>query len=135
MDNGGTRKKTITNQTGETQMKCPSCNAETNTVVKEEYIWPEWFLGIPAFWPFMSPTLARATTALILGLCIILTVLTIILFSEAPWFIGLLTGLLALLSLYFLVFSVKSLGQHQIKKYYKCGACGLEWSPLEENGQ
>lgn len=114
-------------------MKCPSCSNETNIdVVKKEYIYPELFLGMPAFWPFMSPTIARSVLAIILMFCIALISLTLFLFSQSFWFLGIPVGLVALFSVYVLVASAKSLGKYRLKEYHKCGACGLEWSHFRE---
>jgi hypothetical protein len=118
---------------GENQMKCPSCSNETNiAVAKTEYIYPKWFLGWPTFWRFMSPTVARSITTMILVLCIVLILLALLGFSQGAWFMGLLLGLLAVFALYAFVICVKSLGQDQLKEYYKCSACGLEWSWFKE---
>jgi hypothetical protein len=126
----------VMNQKGETPMKCPSCSNETNiVVVKQEHIYPELFFGLPTFWRFMSPPLARAVTAMILVICMALILLVLVWLSQGLWPMSLFVGLLALFSLYIFVACVKSLGQHRLKEYYKCNACGLEWSRFEEPGQ
>ncbi|CAG0935797.1 hypothetical protein TFLX_04647 [Thermoflexales bacterium] len=110
-------------------MKCPRCSTETNiTVAKREYIYPELFFGLPTFWRFMSPLMARAVTAFILVICLALAAVALVWLSQNLWLLGLFAGLIALLSLYVFVACVKALGKHQLKEYYKCNACGLEWS-------
>jgi hypothetical protein len=113
-------------------MKCPKCNDDANVVVaKLEYIYPELFGGLPTFWRFMSPMMARVVTVIILLLCIVLAVMALVLLSQGQWLLGLLIGLATLFSLYIFVACVKGLGKVQIKESYKCNACGLEWSRSE----
>lgn len=115
-------------------MKCPNCSNETNIIVaKKEYIYPKWFLGLPTFWSFMSPTIARSITVMILALCIVLILLALSGFSQGIWFPGILYGFCALFALYTFVICVKSLGKEQLKEYYKCNACNLEWSWFKES--
>ncbi len=117
-------------------MKCPGCNNETNiAVAKQEHLYPELFFGLPTFWRFMSPTLAQAVTVIILVLSVALIFVTLVCLSQGLWLMSLLVGLLALFSLYICVACVKAVGQHRLKEYYKCNACGLEWSLLKELAQ
>ena len=104
-------------------------------MMKKEYIYPELFFGLPTFWRFMSPTLARSTTAIILMIGIILILLALIWLIQSIWFMGILAGLLALFSLYIFVRCIKSIGKCQIKEFSKCNACGLEWSGPKGNAQ
>jgi hypothetical protein len=113
-------------------MKCPSCNNDANVVVaKLEYIYPELFFGLPTFWRFMSPMLARSVTVIILVLCMALAAMALVWLSQGLWLFGLFAGLATLFSLYIFVACVKSLGKYQVKESYKCNACGLEWSRPE----
>ena len=113
-------------------MKCPGCSNETNiAVAKREYIYPELFFGLPTFWRFMSPSMARAVTAFILVIGIALAAVALVWLSQSLWLFGLFAGLMTLFSLYIFVVCVKSLGKYQLKEYYKCNACGLEWSRPE----
>jgi hypothetical protein len=115
-------------------MKCPNCSNETDIVVsKKEYIYPKWFLGLPTFWSFMSPTIARSITVMILGLCIALVLLALLGISQGVWFLGVLYGFCALFALYAFLICAKSLGKDQIKEYYKCNACNLEWAWFKES--
>jgi hypothetical protein len=110
-------------------MECPNCKTETHVaVLKEEHIYPELFLGMPTFWRFMSPAVARLVTAVILAIGIALVVLALLWLSQGIWFMSLFAGLLAVFALYIFVICLKSLRKHQIKTYYKCGTCHLEWS-------
>jgi hypothetical protein len=122
----------VMNQKGETLMKCPGCSNEANiAVAKREYIYPELFFGLPTFWRFMSPAMARAVTVIILVLCITLAAVTLVWLSQGLWLLGLFGILLTVFSLYIFVACVKSLGKYQLKEYYKCSTCGLEWSRPE----
>jgi uncharacterized membrane protein len=124
------------NQKGEIPMKCPNCNSDANVVIaKQEHIYPELFFGLPTFWRFMSPAMARAVTAMILVLCIALVLVALVWLSQGLWLVSLFAGLLALFSLYIFVACVKALRKHQLKEYYKCNACDLEWSQSEEPKQ
>ncbi len=115
-------------------MKCPNCSAETNIVLtKKEYIYPKWFLGLPTFWGFISPPMARSITAMILVLSIVLVSLALIGFSQGVWLLGVLYGLCALFGLYAFVICIKSLGKDQVKAYYKCNTCNLEWNWFNES--
>ena len=117
-------------------MKCPSCGNETNIApAKVEHIYPELFLGLPTFWRFMSPAVARAVTAIILVFSVAPAWLTLVSLNRGLWFVSLFTGLVALFSLYIFVACVRALGKHRLKQYDKCNACGLEWSWDKENGQ
>lgn len=118
------------------QVKCPGCGNETNVAVaKEEHIYAELFLGLPTFWRFMSPTVARSITAMILAICFALIWLAVGWLNRGEWLIGLLACVPGLFSLYILMACVRSLGKHQLKQFYKCNDCGLEWSWFKENGQ
>jgi hypothetical protein len=109
-------------------VKCPRCSNETDVVVaKVEHLYPDLFPGIPTFWRFMPPALARTTTAIIFVLCMALILMALVWLSQGLWLMSLFIGLVTLLSLYIFVACIKALGQHQIKEYYKCNACGLEW--------
>lgn len=115
-------------------MKCPNCSAETNIVLtKKEYIYPKWFLGLPTFWGFISPPMARSITAMILVLSIVLVSQALIGFSQGVWLLGVLYGLCALFGLYAFVICIKSLGKDQVKAYYKCNTCNLEWNWFNES--
>ncbi len=113
-------------------MKCPKCNDDANVVVaKLEYIYPELFFGLPTFWRFMTPTMARFVTVIILVLCVALVAMALVLLGQGQGLLGLLVGLATLFSLYIFVVCVKGVGKVQIKESYKCNACGLEWSRSE----
>lgn len=110
-------------------MECPKCKTETYVaVLKEEHIYPELFLGMPTFWPFMSPMIARLVMTVILAFVIGFIVLAVLWLSMGIWLLGLFVGGLAVFLLYIFVACFKSLKKHQLKTYYKCGDCKLEWS-------
>ena len=117
-------------------MKCPSCGNETNiATAKEEHIYPELFFGLPTFWRFMSPKVARSILAAIFVICVALFALAFDWLNRGVWFMSLFAGLLALFSLYIVVACARSLGKHRLKEQHKCNACGLEWSWFKEQGE
>jgi hypothetical protein len=115
-------------------MKCPGCGNETIlAVVKQEHIYPELFLGMPTFWRFMPPAIARSVAAMILVICVALIALALVWLTHGQWLMSVFGGILALFSLYIFVACARSLGRHRLKEYYRCRACGLEWSWYKED--
>jgi hypothetical protein len=110
-------------------MDCPSCKTETpieNT--KVEYIYRELYLGLPAFWGFMTPALARWVTAVLIVVCVGLGMLTVIWLCKGLWLMGLAVFSICLFSTYTVIMCIKSLGKFRVKNHYKCLSCRLEWS-------
>jgi hypothetical protein len=95
---------------------------------KVEHIYPPLFLGLPTFWSFMSPSLARSVTAGIGVVAVALVVLGVASLSQGSAVMSLSVGLAAILSLYVFAVCVKALGHHQVREHFACEGCGLEWS-------
>ncbi|MBN2004121.1 MAG: hypothetical protein JXA21_12265 [Anaerolineae bacterium] len=118
-------------------MICPSCKTETKLeVTKVEYIYPNSFFGMPVFWSFMTPAVARLTTIVIGAVGVVLATLAILWISQGRWVMGLLPLLICALTVYTVIVCIQSLDKYQIKNHYKCLSCRLEWSgDLEERQQ
>ena len=110
-------------------MICPGCKTATQIEeVKTEYIYPNYILGLPAFWGFMSPALARLVLIVIavLGIGVGLTGLLWVL--KGLWIMSIFPLLIVAMIVYTLVGCVKALHEYRIKKHYRCLSCRLEWS-------
>jgi DNA-directed RNA polymerase subunit RPC12/RpoP len=114
-------------------MECPSCRIETSVMVaKVEYIYPDLFHGTPTFWRFISPKLALSITIVAFVMCLVLFIQTFVFFSQGFWLMSVFIFIMALFLLYIFFVCVKSIGKHQLKEYYRCNKCGLEWSWFKE---
>lgn len=114
-------------------MRCPGCGDEARKVVaKTEHIYPKLIPGVPAFWWFMSPAVARSVAAAIAVVCVALILIAGMWLSRGLVSMGLAAGLVAIMSLYICVACVRALGRHRIKVHFRCTGCGLEWSPPGE---
>jgi hypothetical protein len=110
-------------------MKCPSCKTETQIEeTKVEYIYPNSYLGMPTFWPFMTPAIARLITAAIIAVGIGLGILIVVWLGSGLWLISFAAFCICLFSIYSVIICIKSLGQYRVKNHYKCLSCRLEWS-------
>jgi hypothetical protein len=115
-------------------MICPSCKTETQIQEeKTEYIYPTLFLGVPTFWGFMTPSIARLVTTIIFIIGIIMALMGINYLVRESYVLA--TGLLMIvvMIIYTIVVCINSLGQYRIKKHYKCLSCRLEWCQFIED--
>jgi hypothetical protein len=83
---------------GGNEVDCPTCRDASHTVVRKVvHIYPQLLLGLPTFWSFMSPTLARAVTGGIGVVAIALVLLGVATLSQdsavASWAVGLAAAL------------------------------------------
>jgi hypothetical protein len=120
-------------QEGDVWVECPSCRNDSHTaVVRVEHIYPDLFLGLPTFWRFMSPALARSVTGVIGVLSVALPLLSLASLSLGSAVMSLSVGLVTVLSVYIFVACVRALGRHRVKEQFRCSKCGLEWSRANE---
>jgi hypothetical protein len=109
-------------------MNCPSCKIETQIQEqKTEYIYPNALLGMPTFWGFMTPAVARLVTIVIASIGIILAYIGIGLLLSGSIIIAIPPLLLCLFTIYTVIVCIYSIDKYKIKKYYKCLSCRLEW--------
>lgn len=114
-------------------MICPSCKTETQIeVTKVEYHYPNLFLGMPTFWPFMTPAIARLVTAGMIMIAAVLALLAIVWLIKGVWLMSLVALPVFLFSIYASVICLKSLNKFRIKNHYKCLSCRLEWSSFAD---
>lgn len=110
-------------------MDCPTCRDGSHTVVRKVvHIYPPLFLGLPTFWSFMSPALARAVTSGIGVVAIGLVLLGVATLRQDSAVVSLAVGLAAALSIYIFAACARALGRHQVREHFACQGCGLEWS-------
>jgi hypothetical protein len=120
----------------EEEMICPSCKTETRIEEKKtEYIYPNSFFGMAAFWGFMTPAIARFVTVAIAAIGVGMGVLAVMKIIQGPWVAGLAPLLILVLCIYTVVICIGSLNKYRIKKHYQCLSCRLEWSGFEEEKQ
>ncbi|MGB7538611.1 MAG: hypothetical protein WBM17_08745, partial [Anaerolineales bacterium] len=116
-------------------MICPSCKTETQIQEeKTQYIYPNYFIGMPTFWGFMNPSFARMITIIIAALGIIMAILGTILVIENYLKLGITMLIILPLIIYTVIVGIISLNKYRIKKYYKCLSCRLEWYGFVEEG-
>jgi hypothetical protein len=109
-------------------MICPSCKVETRIQeVKTEYIYPNIFLGMPTFWGFMSPAIARLVTIVIAVLGIIMAVFGTLLLIKGSIAFGISLLLIFAIAIYSVIVGIISLGKYRTKKYFRCLSCRLDW--------
>jgi hypothetical protein len=114
-------------------MICPSCKTETRIQEQRtEYIYPNYFVGMPTFWGFMSPSLARMITIIIAGLGILAAILGTISVLNHLMKLGVTMLIILPLIIYTVIVGIISLKQYRIKEYYKCLSCRLEWYEFVE---
>jgi hypothetical protein len=117
-------------------MECPSCRNDTNTaLVRTEHIYPDLVPGVPTFWRFMAPTLARSVTAAIGGIAVTLLLLDIASLAQGSAIMSVSVGLVAVLSAYVFVKCLRGLGHHHVKQQFRCTGCGLEWARADERAR
>jgi hypothetical protein len=109
-------------------MICPSCKVETRIQeVKTEYVYPNLFLGMPTFWGFMSPAVARLVTIFIAALGVIMAVLGTLLLIKGLMALGVGLMLVLAIAIYSVIVGIISLGKYRTKKYFRCLSCRLDW--------
>jgi hypothetical protein len=120
----------------EDKMICPSCKTETRIEeTKTDYIYPKSFFGMPAFWGFMNPAVARFVTVVIAAIGVGMGALAVIKIIQGPWAMGIAPFLILALCSYTVVICIRSLDKYRIKKHYQCLSCRLEWSGFVEEEQ
>jgi hypothetical protein len=114
-------------------MECPSCRSDAKTAeVGREHVYPDLLPGVPTFWNFMAPTLARAVTVAIGGIAVMFLLLGVASLAQGRLVVGISAGPVAVLSTYVFVRCLGALRHHRVKQQFRCGGCGLEWSPADE---
>jgi hypothetical protein len=114
-------------------MKCPSCKTKTQVeLIKTEFYYPDLFLGMPTFWRFMTPVIARNITAIITFICIGLGIFTLYWINKGHWVLGISASIICLFSVYIVIACFKSMSQYRVKNHYKCLSCRLEWSWFQD---
>ncbi len=114
-------------------MICPSCKTETRIeVTKVEYIYPNDFFGMPVFWGFMTPAIARLVTIGIGALGVVMGALAVLWISQGRWVMSLGPLLVVGLMVYTVTVCVKSLDKYRIKNHNRCLSCRLEWSEFAD---
>lgn len=114
-------------------MICPSCKTETQIeVTRVEYVYPNYFLGMPTFWGFMTPAIARLVTIIIGIIGATLGIIAGFWISKGYWIMGMGPVLICALCVYTVIVCIKSLDKYRIKNHHKCLSCRLEWSEFVE---
>jgi hypothetical protein len=115
------------------EMECPSCRNDTNTaLVRTEHIYPDLVPGVPTFWRFMAPTLARYVTAAVGGIAVTFSLLGIASSARASAIVSVSVGVTAVLSAYIFVKCLRGLRHHHVRRQFRCTGCGLEWARPDE---
>lgn len=110
-------------------MECPNCRDRTKAVtVRTEHVYPDLFPGVPTFWRFMTPRLAKAVTVAIGGVAGLLVLLGVVAVAVRSALIGLSVVPGAIVSIFVFVRCRRALGQHYEKQLFRCCECGLEWA-------
>jgi hypothetical protein len=114
-------------------MQCPSCKKTRIEEIRKEYIYPNVFLGLPAFWGFMSPPIAKVVTAVVLLISLAMGVLGLVWFATGNRWLALAPLAVFSISLYVIVVCVQSMDKYRIKNHYRCLSCRLEWSGFADD--
>ncbi len=113
-------------------MICPSCNIETRIQeVRTEYVYPNLFWGMPTFWGFMSPAVAKFVTVCIAVLGVAMGVVGIWKLRDGSLAVAIAPLLIFALTVYVVIVGVISLGKYHIKKHYRCLSCHLDWYEVD----
>jgi hypothetical protein len=118
-------------QRKERSMECLKCGGTDTRVGRVEHIYPVRVLGMPAFWKWVSPGTARAILAATFALCACILAFSLALFSRRADLAGTLCLILFLFASSIFIRCAGALKHYKRKLFYRCGSCGLEWSPPE----
>jgi hypothetical protein len=114
-------------------MLCPSCKVETRIQeVKTVYIYPSKFFGLPAFWGFISPAVARLVTVTIAILGLVMAAVGVGALMVGRLAMGVVPLLIFAFCVYSAAVCINSLGKYQVKRYFRCLSCRLDWYEFVE---
>ncbi len=117
-------------------MECPACRSDANTTtVRIEHVYGDLLPGIPTFWGFMAPSLARAVTAAIGGITVTMLLLGAAWFAQGLRMLSMSVGVVAVFSAYVFIRCLGALPRHHVKEHLRCTTCGIEWSRSHERAQ
>jgi hypothetical protein len=116
-------------------MECPRCKQTSTTLIRVDHIYPVKVLGMPAFWKWVSPALARAILNAMLAVCAAILALTVLWFVKGPVIFGAISLVLFLFVVSIFIRCAGAMKHYQRKEVCRCDSCGLEWSqaPAGEN--
>jgi hypothetical protein len=116
-------------------MECPSCRSSASTTTaRVDHLYGDLLPGIPTFWPFMAPTVARAATTAIGGVAITLWLVGVVWIARGWLMLGMSVGLVAVFATFVFMRCRAALGQHHVKLQFRCSACAIEWSRADGPG-
>jgi hypothetical protein len=110
-------------------MECPICRDRTRAVVvRTEHVYPDLFPGVPTFWAFMTPGIARSVTAAIGGVAATFLLVGAVALALRSALVGLSALPGAFVAAFVFARCRRALGQHREKYLCRCCECGLEWA-------
>jgi hypothetical protein len=113
-------------------MECIKCGGTDTAVSSVDHIYPVRVLGMPAFWKWVSPGLARGILTFNLTVSIGTLAVSMIWFAGGETLPGAAALILFLFASSIFIRCAGALKHHMAKPIYRCGSCGLEWSPSGE---
>jgi hypothetical protein len=110
-------------------MECPTCKGKSTTLMRTDHIYPVKVLGMPAFWKWVSPPMARAILNGILAVCATALILAVLWFVKGSTLFGAVSLSVFLFLTSIFIRCAGAMKHYQMKMVYRCDSCGLEWSP------
>jgi hypothetical protein len=109
-------------------MECPKCRKTNTTLMRIEHIYPVQVLGMPAFWKWVSPAMARAILNAMLAVCAAALGLSLFWFVKGLAIFGTLSLAVFLFIASIFIRCAGAMKHYQKKEFVRCDACGLEWA-------